>query len=130
MKPTTKPRPIFWVITAVLAVFALLAVMVLSKIPKEQYVSDSNINLSALDDGVYQGECDNGLVFAKVEVEVREHTITDIRILEHRNGMGQAAEEITDSVTSNQSVEVDAVSGATFSSQTILKAIENAIASK
>lgn len=130
MKQSTKPRPLFWVIAAVLAVFALLAVMVLSKIPKEQYVSDSNINLSALADGVFQGECDNGLVFAKVEVEVRGHTITDIRILEHRNGMGQAAEEITDSVTSNQSVEVDAVSGATFSSQTILKAIENAIASK
>ena len=53
--------------------------------------------------------------------------LPSVHILEHNNGRGQAAESIVDRVTSSQSIEVDAVSGATFSSQTILKAVENAL---
>ncbi len=37
------------------------------------------------------------------------------------------AEIITDKVIDTQSLQVDAISGATYSSKTILKAIENAL---
>lgn len=127
MKQKTKHRPRFWILIGVLAVFILLLGTMILSLPKPQRVSDSRFDLKSLADGVYQGECDNGLVFANVEVEVQNHSIAKITILEHRNGMGQAAETIINSVTENQSVEVDAISGATLSSQTILKAIENAL---
>lgn len=129
MKQKVKPKLWFWVITGVLAVFVLLAAVVAANLPKPLQASDSSFDLNALADGVYEGECDNGLVFVRVEVEVLNHAIANVRILEHRNGMGQAAESIVNSVTSRQSVEVDTVSGATFSSRTILNAIENALSS-
>lgn len=63
----------------------------------------------------------------EVEVTVRQHKITDILIVRHDNGLGGAAETITDDVIREQSLEVDAVSGATVSSKCILKAIENVL---
>ncbi len=62
-------------------------------------------------------------------MKVENHTITDIDILKHDNGKGKAAEAITSDVIKNQSVQVDVVTGATYSSKVILKAIENALTS-
>lgn len=124
-----KPRRhiLLTVILIVSALMILLASAVFLNLPKPKQVSNDSFQLDQLKDGIYQGQCDNGLVYARVEVEIRNQQITDIKLLEHRNGMGQAAEEIVNTVTARQSVEVDAVSGATFSSQTILKAVENAL---
>lgn len=125
--PHKKRGALFWVMTSVVIALLLLSVLVYINLPKPQYVSDTSFDLAVLSDGIYQGECDNGLVYVNVEVEVKDHTIADVRILEHRNGLGRPAEAVIDDVTGSQSVEVDAVSGATLSSQTILKAIENAL---
>ncbi len=122
-----KRRPRFWVGMGALAIVVILVVAVIFNLPKPQQVSDSSFDLTTFADGVYQGVCHNGLVSVSVEVDVRGHAITAVRILEHRNGMGKPAEVIVDTVVSSQSVEVDAVSGATMSSGTILKAIENAL---
>ncbi len=112
----------------ILAVLALgLVIMVYFNLPKPLETSDNRYDLSLLSDGVYIGNCDNGLVKVKVEVEVRNHEIYAVRIIEHQHGQGAAAEEIVDDVVLRQSVEIDAVAGATASSQTILKAIENAL---
>lgn len=125
MKASKRPLR-FWVIAGVSLVLVLLAVVAIN-LPRPQLVSNATFNLAALADGAYTGACNNGLVSAKVEVAVQDHAIADVRILEHRNGMGKAAESIVDTVTAQQSLEVDTVSGATLSSQTILKAIENAL---
>lgn len=53
--------------------------------------------------------------------------IIAINILEHRNGMGSKAEAIINSVIQAQSLQVDAITGATGSSTVILKAIEDAL---
>jgi uncharacterized protein with FMN-binding domain len=127
MKQKLKRRPRFWAITIILFILIVPVVAVMANLPKHQYVSDSSFDLTALADGTFEGQCDNGLVFVRVEVDVQNHTIVNVRILEHRNGKGEPAEQIADSVTRSQSIEVDAVSGATYSSQTILKAIENAL---
>ncbi len=122
-----RRRPRFWVLLGICALPLIIVIAVAVNLPKSLSVSNESFDIGALADAVYEGEYENGLVLARVEVEVRNHTITGIRILEHRNGMGQPAEVITDEVVRYQSVEVDAVSGATMSSQTILKAIENAL---
>jgi len=45
----------------------------------------------------------------------------------NNHGRGKPAEAITASVIENQSVEVDVISGDTYSSKVILKAKENSI---
>ncbi len=130
MKKKIVTRPRFWIIAVVLILLILLVRMIIVNLPVAQLVSDFNFDLTVLDDGTYRGECDNGLVFVEVGVEVENHMITAVQLLKHQNGRGQKAEKIVDDVVTAQSIEVDAVSGATASSQTILKAIENALENK
>lgn len=66
-------------------------------------------------------------VSATVEVIIEGGRIEDIRLLDHGNGMGQPAEAIIEDVVEDQSLDVDSVSGATYSSRVILKAIEAAL---
>ena len=63
-------------------------------------------------------------VSATVEVIIEGGRIEDIRLLDHGNGMGQPAEAIIEDVVEDQSLDVDSVSGVTYSSRVILKAIE------
>lgn len=88
------------------------------------------IDLNTVEDGTYVGEYDAGYVYAKVRVTVDHHTITNIDLIKHITERGKPAEVITDTMVQKQSIEVDAVSGATNSSRVIMKACENAIAKK
>lgn len=83
--------------------------------------------LSEISDGTYIGEYSVPLVSVKVAVTVEHHQMTDVDILQHENGLGSPAERVIDDVIQNQSLDVDAISGATVSSKCILKAIENAL---
>lgn len=87
----------------------------------------SNLDLSNVSDGVYIGEYDADFVYAKVEVKVQNGVITNIDILEHKNGRGSSAEVVVDSIIKEQKIDVDAVSGSTNSSIVIKKAVENAL---
>lgn len=86
------------------------------------------ISLDEIPDGNYFGSFSTFPVVAEVEVVVRNHEIVEIIILKHTHGRGSDAEVVPDRVVSSQSLKVDAVSGATFSSLVILKAIEDALA--
>ena len=66
-------------------------------------------------------------VYAKAEVTVKAGVITNIDILEHKNGRGSRAEVVIDRILEEQKIDVDAVSGATNSSTVIKKAVENAL---
>ena len=92
-------------------------------------ITVSNLNMANITDGIYVGEYSMTPVYVEVEVSVTEHKITNIKIIEHENGLGGKAEKIVDNVISRQSLEVGAVSGATVSSKCIIKAIENALQS-
>lgn len=111
----------------VLMLILIMAVLVGLNFPKPLILSDSSYNLSHIADGTYVGDCDNGLVKVQVEVDVQNNIISAIRITKHQNGLGSSAEVIISEIVNNQSVEIDAVSGATASSETILKAVENAL---
>ena len=92
-------------------------------------ITVSNPNIANISDVIYVGEYYVTPVYAKLEVSVTKHKITGIKIIEHENGLGGKAEKIVDDVIRRQSLEVDAVSGATVSSKCIIKAIENALQS-
>lgn len=96
------------------------------------YVTLPNVNvstpdLSEIQDGRYQGEYDGHFVSAKVTVVIENHQIIDIILDEHNNQRGKSAEIITDRIVEAQSLEVDAISGATQSSKVIQKSVENAL---
>jgi uncharacterized protein with FMN-binding domain len=84
-------------------------------------------DLTAIEDGSYTGQYTVGPVFAKVSVGVAAGRITSFTILEHRTGKGQAAEVLASRVVEKQTLDLDAVSGATYSSKAILKAGQAAL---
>jgi len=87
------------------------------------------VDLTSIDDGTYLGEYTIPLISVKVEVTVLDHQITDIVILEHKNGQGEDGELIIDDVILEQSIEIDYIVGATYSSKAILLAIGDALKS-
>ena len=87
----------------------------------------SEIDVSHIPDGIYEGEYDVEYIYAKVKVTIKNGIITEIKILEHRNERGGPAEKITEDIINKQTIDVDAVSGATNSSEVIKKAVENAL---
>lgn len=89
----------------------------------------SNVDLSKVRDGVYTGSYKMFPIDVEVEVTVSKHRISEIKLIKHNNGQGKSAEVIPDRVVEAQTLEVDIVTGATYSSIVILKAIENAIES-
>lgn len=103
----------------------IIIITLLTKKPVNLEISD--VDITTISDGAYTGKADNGMVKATVSVEVKNGKIHNITILEHDNLLGKKAEKIVDSITAQQSLEVDAVTSATYSSQTIKKAVENAL---
>jgi len=88
-------------------------------------------NLLQIQDGTFNGYFDAILVAANVDVTVENHRIVEIIINEHYFGRDSAveAEAVIDDVISTQSLEVDAVAGATNSSRVILNAVQIALES-
>ena len=92
---------------------------------REIHIQDFDI--SEVEDGVYVGEYDAGYIYAKVEVTIENGIIAELCILEHGNERGEAAEVITEEIKKQQKLDVDAVTGATNSSNVIKKAVQNAL---
>lgn len=89
-----------------------------------------SINITEIDDGIYQGKYEVFPVSVELNVEVKDHQIIEIDILKHDNGQGKPAESIINSVIEQNSIDVDVISGASYSSRTILQAISNALNQK
>ena len=130
MKFSRKRILSFTVILLFLIVLIFTAVYLKSVADYKREVKEtsfSSLDISTIFDGVYVGEYDVDFVYAKVEVTVQNGIITNIDILEHKNGRGKPAEVIVDRIIDEQKVNVDAISGATNSSVVIKKAVENAL---
>jgi uncharacterized protein with FMN-binding domain len=98
-----------------------------SNLEELKYLQIEEVDLSTIKDGSYSGEYSALPVSAKVKVTVEGYQITDIELVEHVNGQGSGAEIIPATVVEKQTLQIDTVSGATYSSKVILKAIENAL---
>ena len=87
-------------------------------------------DLNGRPDGTYRGEYDVSGTPVKVtlDVIVRNERLDSISIVKHIcSPIGKKAEKIIDSIIAGQSLNIDVVSGATASSNGILKAVENAL---
>jgi len=131
MKPRTK---VIVVLAALLLLIAAFFGIRLLRSMEAYRTAVDNITIehagaSGVPDGVYVGEYDASLVYAKVEVTVQNEAIASIRILEHRQGRGADAEKIIDEIVAQQRIDVDAIAGATNSSLVIQKAVDDALSS-
>lgn len=86
-----------------------------------------DVDLSTVEDGTYTGEYEQFPVSVILEVEVVNHEIVSIEIIQHDNGKGAPAEAIILDVIEQQSIDVDTIAGATYSSKVILLAIKDAL---
>jgi uncharacterized protein with FMN-binding domain len=122
-----KPLVIILVLFAVL----FIAGPMLPRITEASYTtmraSTKAFDVKAVNDGVYAGKAFLLPVSVRTSVTVAGGKITSIELLKHFNGQGLPAEAIIPSVIKAQSLDVDVVAGATHSSLTILKALENAL---
>ena len=84
--------------------------------------------ISAVEDGIYEGEVETALVKVTVLVTVADNQIRDIQLTRHENGRGAPAEAMLAEMVRQNTSEVDTVSGATMSSKTIRAAVRNALA--
>ncbi len=112
------------IFAVVLLFFGFLFIKQKNEIDRLQF---STIDLSQIEDGTYYGEEKTTLVKAAVEVSIKDHEIQNITIKKHDNGLGQKAEKIVDTMIKKNTYEVDAISGATISSQVIKGAVNDAL---
>ncbi len=92
-------------------------------------VKVTDVDMKKVPDGIYYGGYKAFPIEVEVSVKVADNKITGITLLKHVNGQGGAAEIITDKIVKANSLQVDIISGATYSSKVILKAVEAALES-
>jgi uncharacterized protein with FMN-binding domain len=113
-----------------LALSGMLASIILTgcqEIEAIKALKIEDISIGSVRGGTYEGFQDHRIVTAKVRVTVRDGRIADILLLEHKHGPKHGADAIIGHVLDKQSLIVDAISGATYSSKVVLKAIELAL---
>ncbi|MBN1892765.1 MAG: FMN-binding protein [Clostridiales bacterium] len=128
-----KPIKVLMIIASIIVLFIVAGAIFFSvttgKLESLSDVTVQDVDLSDIADGTYTGSHDVFPVSVTVEVTVIDHAITEIDLIKHTNGQGQDAETIPHEVIEKQSLQVDAVSGATYSSKVILLAIQDALES-
>lgn len=98
--------------------------------PKAPENTPLNSPLPKYKDGTYEGSARGfrrGIT--KVSIEIKNDEITDIKVLSHGDDAPyfNSAASVIDEMLQTQSTNVDAVSGATYSSLGIMNAVQNAL---
>ena len=115
--------------SGVIILFMLVSMVTIQYIQLTHYrnLQINEINLETIDDGHYYGKVDYAFEY-EVEVSIKNHTIEDIKILRNRDShYASLAEGIKLKVLREQKMNIDSVTGATTTSQILLKAMEAAI---
>ena len=111
------------VLIALILIFAFLGKSEVLKLNIEK------VDLAQIPDGTYTGSYNNYRWSNEVEVHVSGHKIIQIKPIKIQSGRDSLVEELTAMIISHQSTDVDAISGATASSNGFLKAVETALKS-
>lgn len=122
-----KSRAILWAVLILVLLVAAGAITLSVLSARLANVTIDPVDLARVADGQYVGEYAAFPVTAGVLVTVVDHRVTDIGILKHVTGQGKPGEAVIPRVIEAQTLSVDAVAGATYSSKVILKATELAL---
>ena len=97
---------------------------------KTKKANAGDVDLSKIKDGTYEGQANGYRGLVKVSVTVKDHKITEIKVLSNSDDaafFNRASTGVIKSILDKQSLKVDVVSGATYSSNGIIKAVKNAL---
>lgn len=121
-------KKIFIVLIVVLGVGTLLFFRKVQKASQQinQLVYE-DIDMNNMQDGIYDGQVETELIKVHVQVEVKDHQIKSIDILQHDNGFGDKANDIVNQMIKENDYRVDTISGATLSSQVIQSAVSQSL---
>ena len=117
-------------ISFVFSLFAIILIITSCNSIDLSGIRASMPDMAGKTNGVYRGNysLSGTPVRVTLDVTVQDNGITGIRIIQHIcSPIGKKAERITQNIIEGQSLEIDAISGATASSKAILKAVENAL---
>jgi uncharacterized protein with FMN-binding domain len=97
---------------------------------KTKKANAGDIDLSKIKDGTYEGQANGYRGLVKVSVTVKDHKITAIKVLSNSDDaafFNRASAGVIKNILAKQSLKVDVVSGATYSSNGIMEAVRNAL---
>lgn len=123
-------------ILVVAAVIVLVLVIIVggvfiwltSGLSKYKKMAVQKVDFSRVPDGTYTGNFDGGRWTNTVRVTVKDHKITDIKLIKDVTFKSPSkAQELFRRVEAAQSLNVDTISGATVTSKAYLQSIANAL---
>lgn len=147
MKTTVRKKGKIKVWIVILVIIGVIGIALLGGImgtePGRREIKNltiNDINFKNLHDGTYVGEY-KGKKYSfrntRVEVTVSSGRVTGIKVLKGAlnkegkpaeiNSKGSTVEDLFEKVIETQSLQVDVISGATLTSKTHIKAVENAL---
>jgi uncharacterized protein with FMN-binding domain len=121
-----RNRVTIGIVAAILCCLIILFSKMYSSI-QSAYDSIAPLDLSELPDGVYKGKAGEFIISVELEVTVLDHRITEINILSQVCGNNYKALDTISRIIDEQSATVDAVTGATMSSKSIMVATHEAL---
>jgi uncharacterized protein with FMN-binding domain len=121
---------ILLVVGGIVIVASGMAIWAYSDVVKYKDISIGEIDLSEMPNGEYKGTFNGGRFTNSVEVIVIDNRIENIKLIDSEGKAENLYNQIYDEVKKKQSLKVDTVSGATITTKTALKAIENALSKK
>ena len=90
-------------------------------------IENEDIDMETVEDGIFEGHSELDLVKVDVKVLVKNHKLIKVELLRHECGLGHPADVIVDKMVEQNTWDVDAVSGATVSSEIIKNAVNKAL---
>ena len=119
---------------ALIIIFAVVLILfsgciLLSSLTKGdlEKIQNAEINMDNVNDGDFEGHSELGPVVVDVRVVVRNHKINNVELVRHDCGFGHKADVIVNRMVEQNTWNVDAVSGATISSEIIKNAVNKAL---
>lgn len=123
-------KKVLKITVSVLLIFVLAAGVFLFYLSRglDQDMQLTGIDMSDIDDGVYQGSYEGGRWTNELSVTIMDTRITDIGIVDDVTfSKAEVSTALFESVENSQSTAVDTISGATVTSMAYLKSIEDAV---
>lgn len=109
------------------AVTFIVKFNIMKNVTEEAYNSINAINLTQYSDGIYEGAFKQFLIEAQVDVTIKNHTIINIKIVKQKSGAKYKAHDTIERMLRKQNPKVDATTGATGSSMSLMIATADAL---
>lgn len=121
-------KKIFYVILGIVLLGTIGCLSLTASMKKNlAKIENEDIDMETVEDGIFEGHSELAPVKVDVKVLVKNHKLIKVELLRHECGLGHPADVIVDKMVEQNTWDVDAVSGATVSSEIIKNAVNKAL---